>query len=58
MKETHSDMTTVILESPYAGKPQLHVRYARYARYAKGWDHERIIETPIRSPFNEKEFWG
>ena len=51
-------MTTVILESPYAGKPQLHVRYARYARYAKGWDHERIIETPIRSPFNEKEFWG
>jgi len=24
-------MTTVILESPYAGNPQLHVRYARAA---------------------------
>ena len=29
--ETPFDMITVILESPYAGKPQLHVRYARAA---------------------------
>ena len=31
MMKTPFDMTTVILESPYAGKPQLHVRYARAA---------------------------
>jgi hypothetical protein len=31
MKETLSDMTTVILESPYAGNLQRNIRYARAA---------------------------
>lgn len=31
MNQTPFDMTAVILESPFAGKPQLHVRYARAA---------------------------
>jgi hypothetical protein len=31
MNPTHFDMTTVILESPYAGNLQRHIRYARAA---------------------------
>jgi hypothetical protein len=33
-------------------------RAALSNRCTKGWSHERIIETPVRRPFNEKEFWG
>lgn len=27
-------------------------------RCTKGWSHERMIETPVKTYFNEKEFWG
>lgn len=33
-------------------------RTALSNRYAKGWSHERIIETPTKNVFDEKEFWG